>query len=256
MCFVNLIINAIYESASISGFDLVKSTIEHIYWIFYSRALSTLMPNCTPLWFLPCLFLCTVYMFFLISIKNKWYRYIICLVGLILNYAIIYFDIPQLAWHIDSSLVGGVLMLIGYEIKCSQLLSGNRLKFPVVFIMFIIGTISIFLNPNSAVFSANRYGNQIFMFLGALFVSYACLWVCNYLKENYFLSYMGRGTILVMAFNYFYNLISGIIWRMTPIIKNYTYAWWIKSIIVTILCYVTIYVWDKIKNKYPQIAIF
>ncbi len=197
LCFINLAINAIYESKNLAGSDLIKATTEHIYWIFYSRALASLMPNCTPLWFLPCLFLCTIYLFFLLKIKNKWMQCIVCLSGMVINCVIIYFDIPQLMWHIDSALIGGCLMLIGYQIKREKLLSENKFNTLTVLIMFVIGTVAVFCNPNSVVFSANRYGNQLLMCACSLFLSYVCLWISTYVSKCSFLTVMGRGTIVV-----------------------------------------------------------
>lgn len=57
--FCNLLINIPIElRQGVVGKALLTSTAKHIFWIFYAIGDKAKTPNCTPLWFLPCLFLC------------------------------------------------------------------------------------------------------------------------------------------------------------------------------------------------------
>ena len=47
------------------GQELFDSTMNHLQWIFYSWGAIDKMPNCTPLWFLPCIFICCIFFYFL-----------------------------------------------------------------------------------------------------------------------------------------------------------------------------------------------
>lgn len=57
LSFINLIINIPVEIVNgICGKQLLVSSLKHIFWIAYSYGDASKTPNCTPLWFLPCLF--------------------------------------------------------------------------------------------------------------------------------------------------------------------------------------------------------
>ncbi|MBR5619046.1 MAG: acyltransferase family protein [Clostridia bacterium] len=57
--FCNLLLNIPLEiRQGITGKALAFSTAKHVLWILYAVGDKTRLPNCTPLWFLPCLFVC------------------------------------------------------------------------------------------------------------------------------------------------------------------------------------------------------
>ena len=233
--FINLGLNAVVEARHLTGSELLSSTIAHAFWLFYSYGSATRMPNCTALWFLPCLFLCTIYVFFLLNIENRMIRYFVCLCGIGINALLSFFEVPQLPWHIDTVLVAGVLILIGYELKNYKMLSTNILGTKSIICIFLVGILFTYVNTELS-FNCNVYGNMIFMLISSVSLSYVCLWICTKLRKCSFLFYFGRGTIIVMAFSYFFKTLSTSIWTKIPIIKDYTYAWWIESIIELSFC--------------------
>ena len=242
--FINLGLNALVEARHMTVSELIHSTIEHAFWLFYSYGSAARMPNCTALWFLPCLFLCTIYVFVLLNIENRVVRYFICLCGLGINAIVSHFAVPQLPWHIDTVLVASVFILIGYELKNAKMLTDNIMRKNFLGCIFVIGLIFTYMNTELS-FNANIYGNMIFMLIGSFSLSYVCLWICTRIKKSSILSHFGRGTVIVMAFSYFFKTLSIFIWTKIPVIKDYVYAWWIESIVVIIMCYITIYIYNK-----------
>ena len=90
LSFVNLIINAGWESLKMDGQELLNSTIRHLYWVMHSGSRSSTTPNCTPLWFLPCLFLSTIYLHIFFRFRQKHRRVrdfagIAAIAGILLN---------------------------------------------------------------------------------------------------------------------------------------------------------------------------
>lgn len=78
----NLVLNIFCESISVRGNELWLSTAKHILGILIGVSTNNLMPNCTPLWFLPCIFLSTLYLYFLLAFKKKPAQILMCLCGL------------------------------------------------------------------------------------------------------------------------------------------------------------------------------
>ena len=71
LAFFNLLINIpIEQIKGLKGQELFDSTMNHLQWIFYSWGAIDKMPNCTPLWFLPCIFICCIFFYFLNKINN------------------------------------------------------------------------------------------------------------------------------------------------------------------------------------------
>jgi len=241
--FINLILFTLYNPVGTRK-EMFSMILERIYWIFYSSGRANHTPNCAPLWFLPCLFLCSIYFFALMKIKNKWLRYLVCLYGFGLNATFSMMAIPTLPWHVDTALMGGGLMLVGHEFREKDAFGSSRLNGLQVLTVTIMGILAVYLNQVEYVsFNTNTYGNYIFMFIGAISLSYACMWFSSYVKPNKFIMEMGRGTIIVLGFNYFFNSAVRYLLRRFLIPTD----WIIISIIGIILCYVTIVGWNKIK---------
>ena len=64
-CIINILLNMKYQPLN---FELLKV---QIFSIAYSKARSNMMPNCTPLWFLLCLFVASIYVYLILSLNNN-----------------------------------------------------------------------------------------------------------------------------------------------------------------------------------------
>lgn len=174
-----------------------------------------------------------------------------CLCGLCIVSLLCFINAPQLPWHFDTAIIGSILMLIGHEIKYRKLLTDNKLKPLYVCLLFIIGIIFISINTSIKKIDMNNniYGDFALMFCGSISISYVFMWICSHIKKCAFISFIGRGTIIVMSFNYFFNTIMRFIWLHIPNAPEERRPWWLLSIAVAILCYCTIYLW-KILQKH------
>ena len=71
LCLCNLIATLGMEFlAEIRGRELFASAIRHLFYILYSFGDASKMPNCSPLWFLPCLFICDIYLYFFVRLSK------------------------------------------------------------------------------------------------------------------------------------------------------------------------------------------
>ena len=69
---INLILNVPVEyiSQHQSFNEAISSILNHLRWMLISYGGRHEFPNCTPLWFLPCLYFSSIYLFFLTKVRN------------------------------------------------------------------------------------------------------------------------------------------------------------------------------------------
>ena len=211
LCGINLTIQSI-RLVGMGERNYFSLIIRYIGGILYSRGTVFWMPNCSPLWYLTCIF-CTV------IIYNLLQKYMIVpgigVLGFVILGGIISSSgISKLPWNVDTAMLGLGFMYIGHIIKSKNLLIAISMKNTIVqFSMAIIGSgisiVSILLNNVNAVsFDNNEYGNLLLMFFGggAFWIMLLSYQFCRKVKaENIlkkFLVFYGRNTILIMGFDY------------------------------------------------------
>lgn len=252
LAFFNLLINIPLEQIrGLSGQELFNSTINHLQWIFYSWGSIDKMPNCTPLWFLPCMFICCICFYLLNKIKSAEIQTAICLLSVILDY-ILYLTVKiQLPWHINIALIGTVFMFIGLKIKENNTLEKINHGVSFVVSMVALGALCIVTNPRVDLCN-NTLNNTFLTFLGSITVSSAILFICyKYVNNFKFLAFLGKNTIIIMALNYAVNSYSNQIWSNTPVLQNISYCWWIMTIVDILVCSGFILLWCKLKKFFP-----
>ena len=253
--FVNLIINIPVEYSSIRGKELVFSTLKHIFWIFYSYGSATKTPNCTPLWFLLCIFVCSIYFYFLLKLKNTSLQIVACFFMMWMDYLLYTKNIIQLPWHIDVALLGTVFMYIGYIFKNTALLNKTDHEILISLCLLITGTYCI-ANNNRIDINPNKVGNIVLMTVGATCISLNILIICKkYLNNFHSISFLGKNTIIIMAFNYAINIYSSVIWSYTLGKLEIEFTWWMCSIIDIVVCVFIIFILKTIKRKLTNSSI-
>lgn len=199
LCFINLFL----VSIELIKNNNLKKIFKHLIGIIYSRGTTEWLPNCSPLWFLTCIF-CTEIIFYLINKKNnKWIYLLFCMV---LGY-LIYLNLTiKLFWNIDTALISIVYIFVGNLIKKYKIL--EKIKCTMIIVLLSIGIIFILLNNYNVDFDANEYGNIAFMYIASISMSLVVLKLAFYIKNNCILEFLGRNTIIIIGFNYFILSIS------------------------------------------------
>lgn len=256
LAFLNLLINIPLEQfRGMSGQKLIDSAINHLQWIFYSWGAIDKMPNCTPLWFLPCMFLSCLCFYFLQKIKRTSVQVIVCISAVSADY-ILYLTVHiQLPWHINIALLGMAFMFIGMKFKEAGALKNITHGISFVVAMIALGAFCIITNPRVDLCN-NTLNNAFLTFTGSVAISFAVLYVCYKYAYNFaFLSFLGKNTIIIMAFNYAVNSYSNLIWSSIPGLKSISYSWWIMTIVDIIVCSLIILLWNKLKQKFPRLKL-
>lgn len=243
--------------------NCVQEIIQNIGWIFTSvvKEGAFLPQNCTPLWFLTTLFVSQIVFFFMIKV-NAVLQCVLSALFIAVNYLLILFDAPILPWHLEVSLIGAVLMLIGYEIKKYDLISRVKSKIFVLF-AFVIATAIILYNSRNGYISMyyRYYSNMILFLLGASLMSYVMMFLCknyNFKFIKPLFSLFGRYSIIVLGLNYSINrYVSAIVkvgFKLAGM-KVQNVNWLVLTVINILICLFAIKVFIKLASKFPKLNI-
>lgn len=259
---VNLIINAASESMTKSGGEWIRSTAMRLLWLIYSWGSASKMPNCSPLWFLPCLFLSSVFFYLFWTCGGFEQRAlkkmkIALLCGAVCVFSAFYCavkDVKHLPWNVDTAVIGAVLMLFGF--MCGRENVVERFPAELTYPLMIIGLGVIYKNQGINMNSSN-YNNIVLFFVGACATSLALLALFRHTPagKSRLLQFYGKGTIIVIGFNYAVRSLVNYLWKLQPYISGKLH-WAVQSLIITIICGLMMLVWNLLKKRFPQIAIF
>ena len=249
---VNLMFNIPVElhNGTLHG-SIAADVIYHFKWIFYCWPTTDRMPNCTPLWFLLALFISNVYCYFVLRYKHCMWLFII--LSIVFNSWLIYCRYSFLPWNFDISMYGCIFMLLGYYIKQSNILKKRKLY--MICILFLLSSICILYNGKINI-GARIFQNELVMFFSSSVMSYTIMYLAkHYLSNVYWLKYLGKNTLYILAFNYVINTYSSGIWKRISIFENITYEWWMICIVDVLVSYLLIKLFNILNKKYPRMKI-
>ncbi|MCB7319560.1 acyltransferase family protein [Lacrimispora sp. 210928-DFI.3.58] len=224
--------------------QLLKSFFVYVGGGVYSRGSMLCMPNCSPLWYLTCIF-CAVVMLNAITQKLREKAYIAVIGFSVVTAVLSFAEAPKLPWNIDTAMAGVTFMYMGILLKKYSLISRyNNVKYVkkigLSLLLLIIWGLAAFLNPIAAVsFNNNRYGNYFLMLIAAAAASFLLIAVCREVCNRFenmgklkpffkLIALFGTNTIFIMAFDY----LSGDIARSILSSYNGYKAYWLKKVII------------------------
>lgn len=220
LCFINLMVMTIIGGGS--------KFITYLFGIIYSRGTTQWMPNCSPLWFLTCIF-CSLFIYNLIyKIENDKVRIIIIIFCALVSYSLYLLDAPKLPWNIDTALMSLVFLYSGTNLKKFDLYF-MKTSPVVIIVLGVIGAVAAYINPETVNFDNNCYGNMLLMFLAAITLSFCLIYFVSKINPLLKLfSFYGKHTIFIMGFDY----LSGSIARQ--FVHQFILVFALKMIILTI----------------------
>lgn len=250
--FLNLIINIPKDIFDYGKDAILSKTLSRAGWILYSWGSMTKMPNCTPLWFLPAIFLSILFLYLILKANNI-LKVLIFALAIVLNMLCDYYDAPQLPWHIVVALLGAFYMYLGYLIKTQKLLQ-KKISVIILILLFALGTVLSLIN-GSVDMNSSVFNNIFFLLTGSVSLSFVVLYLGQNLKsDNKFLGLFGRETILVMALNYAVVIYLRLAWEHIPLLDGINHIWLSDSVISVLVFYLLIKIWQKIRPLLPKIS--
>lgn len=131
--------------------------------VIYSRGTVEWLPQCSPIWFLTCLFVAEIIYYFLLRLKFPVAGVIVA--GL-LGY--IFSGWVKLPWNIDSALSAVVLLYIGTQARRFwHLLTDWR----TISLVSAIAIVTVLTNETQVDFDGNNYSNMLAMYVKSTIIS-------------------------------------------------------------------------------------
>lgn len=178
-------------------FQLVK----YLFGItIYSRGTIEWMPQCSPIWFLTCLFVAEIIYYWVMKFKYS-------VVGVLLSgiLGFVFSRWIKLPWNIDNALSAIVLLYIGMHIrKRWQWYSDWKVIIPCVLMAIYL----LYTNETKVDFDGNRFSNMFSMYAKSSVISLAILTIVCKWGGVKWLSIFGKETIVLFGYNYMLNVIA------------------------------------------------
>ena len=222
----------------------VYSIVEYIKGILYCYADIQHMPNCSPLWFLICLFISSIIFRCVIKYLSK-YFIIVAAVFCIISYLLSIFVEIRLPWNLSTSFMAVAFMLLGFILKTFEK------KIIILICLFIPGIGAALFNGANVGMNENTYGNLLLFLLAAISISYFVIYLCKRFDmcKPGFLSWLGRNTLPVIGLNYFLRDFTTEIYYFIPVVNQYKIHWTISFVMTLVSCVCLILIKNYIKTK-------
>lgn len=186
------------------GYEMfVAKLVKYLFGILiYSRGTVEWMPQCSPLWFLTCLFFAEVLFFMIMKLNRPLYGVLVSgIVGFVMSQIGKYFP-----WNIDNAFTCVPYLYIGLLFK-RYWTHISKIKYMSIAIPFAI--VFFFFGEKATDFDGNQFNNVALVYLESTVICYA-MFVCVYaiqpcLGGGRFLTLIGRNTLLLMGYNYAIN---------------------------------------------------
>lgn len=155
--------------------DYWQTLLKYIFGLFvYSRGTVEFMPQCSPIWFLTCLFCAEIIFYIIMKTKKP-----VFLISLCVAFAYLSQQMPKLYWNIDTAIVVVPFLYIGFMLrKYWEIASKWTIILPVILMsLFFIISCNYWTD-----FDGNRYDNVAVMYLASFCCSFSVLLIVKHLS--------------------------------------------------------------------------
>ena len=225
---INETIDCDYLVNNLKGIVLCYSNMQH-------------MPNCSPIWFLLCLFIAFLLFYWLMKMKDR-YALFFAIVSMMICYYLStishrYTDYP---FKFPVFLMGVFFMIMGYFLRCMINKNGENNTNLAVCIIILLCACSIeLISDNALGMNENNYGNIVLFLITSIPISYSLIILSKHLCKRIecrFFAWLGRNTMYVVGFNYFCRDLATELYYLIPIIRTYVISYIPLFVITFILC--------------------
>ncbi|MCI7040905.1 MAG: acyltransferase family protein [Lachnospiraceae bacterium] len=182
-----------------------------------------MLPNCSPLWFLPAAFLASIIFHGIMALPKYLYYIIIgaCVIVSSINSLNGFIWLP---WNFWASILAIPFLAVGFDIKQYKIIT--RINLPCSVLLCFVGMLAIFLNPCEVSFGAVELGNIFLFFVGAIGMTIGIMGISKWMHHCIVLELLGENTILIMAYNYLLNYIIRYLGKFITNNQNYFTPWY------------------------------
>lgn len=242
---INLVIELLWSKLYLREDVTLSIVLEYLKGIFLCSADIKHMPNCSPIWFLMCLFVASTVLWFVVKYASK-IKWLIGLVFAVIGY-ILSITVPiLLPFKLETVFMAVFFMILGLYAK-----SFNKIIKICSMISAIPGVIFAIINGVNVGMNENTYGNLFMFIFAALSLSLTLIYVCEKVDfdKTRFLAWLGKNTLPIIGFNYFLRDLTTEIYYFIPVINQYKIHWTISFVMTIVSCVCLILIKNYIKTK-------
>lgn len=250
---VNLVFEIIYlyfDESYIVGFPyLLRKSLG----ILLCNSTLRNMPNCTPIWFLMCLFVASLMFWFFINYCKKLMPIIVTLC-VALSFVLSQFPDIFLPFKLETSLMAVFFIYIGYLLRRASLIDkikNAKLSYLYIVLLIAAGITTALLNGNYVNMNRESYGNLFYFLISALTLSIALLIICDkwLFMKNRFSFWLSANTLFIIGYNYIIRDVSTDLLNIIPYVAKNGLHWTVSFVATTLLCFAGILITNKILNQ-------
>ena len=244
LCMINIameVINAFINN--VPKKVIIYNIARSLFWNMYSYSTRARMGTSTPLWFLPCIFLSTIFVYLIFKLKKAEYRLAVISLAWLVNIGLNILKVDLLPWHIGIALIGASFMVAGvyikkYSFRLDQLRGGFMM--PLLFVIYVVCA----LENSKTDMNLGNYGKYPMLFIiGSIAMTVCILWFFkNYVTKCAVLKFFGQNTIIAMGFNYAINTYSAQVSQMAE-------RWYFNCVINVILISIIAFGYKLIRDQ-------
>ena len=256
---VNLLIQVLWKLILLhekADFAYLGKSIKSIILCYSSMEF---MPNCSPIWFLLCLFVADLLLYWMMRLQKR-NTVILALLCMGFSYYLSFYpyEYDLYPWKFPIFFMGVFFMVVGHGLRhyvlnrdFSRSLAANA----VCIGMIIAAGIIEVLTDNPVIMNENQYGNLLVFLLTSVFISASLLILCrNSRAVNQCgpLAWLGKNTIYIVGFNYVCRDIATELYYYIPFLKTRKISFLPVFFITFLLCIMIIILCQKVKELYRQ----
>jgi len=211
--------------------EYLHSTFKFLFGLLYSRGGTSWMAWSSPLWFLTCIFISELILYF--ALKHFKKHYLVFLIVGIVGYCYTLIIKIPLPWNVDAALTATCFMYIGNICRRFNLLEHFK-NMKYVAILFVVLVLSILFNSQID-FNLRNFGNIILTYCGGISGSILVLLLTNVIKQNKFLEFFGLNSLYMMGYTYCILNIVILMNDTFKILDNFIINFIIQVILLSIL---------------------
>lgn len=216
----------------------------YIIGTLYCFADKTHMPNCSPIWFLMCLYIASLFFWMIMKYCEK--KAGLLSFGLMIAaYCLSLMIHVRLPFNILSVCVGVFFMYVGRCLKEFKVVEHKSMG-----CLVILGIIAAFANDLVGM-NESTYGNLVWFLMASLTLSITLMVICKerFVSQNRIFNWLGQNTMVFIAFNYFMRDFTTEVYYLIPGVKNYPIHWSISFIMTTIGCICLVPIEKRITSR-------
>ena len=214
------------------------------------------MPNCSPVWFLLCLFIAIIAFWWILKLdfRFNWIPIVICLIS---NYFVLQYcvDHTSFPFKFPTFLMAIVFLYIGY---CLRRLADRDLFQKPWFVIaslfaLVAGMLIEFFTKNEVGMNENEYGNYLVFIIVSVLVSVGVITIIGkltFIHNNRFFIWLGRNTLYIIGFNYLCRDIATELYYYIPVIRKIQIHWMSAFILTFGLCLLCIVICTKTRRLF------